>query len=153
MLIIGMTAGIVVFSIPRQPSDMLSVSQQFERDVIAARDQAIAETALYGIEPQPGGYTIYRLVAAGWLPVEARRLPRSVSLKLEPEDAFELPEHREEIGFGLPVTQEEKTAALMPDILFAADGTATPFTATFAGGRSKSVLLGDPFGRLQEGER
>ncbi|MCQ8185058.1 prepilin-type N-terminal cleavage/methylation domain-containing protein [Parvularcula maris] len=153
LLIVSMTAGIVMFAVPRQPNDLLSVSQQFERDVIAARDQAVAEAALYGIEPMPGGYVVYRLVPEGWLAVEQRSLPRGLAFAIEGGDMFDMPEHRDEIGFGLPPKEEEATASLMPDILFAADGTATPFTATFGTGRLQSRVMVGPFGELKEDTR
>jgi prepilin-type N-terminal cleavage/methylation domain-containing protein len=153
LLIIGMTAGIVVFAVPRQEGSVLSVTKQFERDVIAARDQAIAEAALYGIEPLPGGYVVYRLVPGGWLPVEERALPRGLVFTIEGGDLFELPEHRDDLGFAAPPQEEEAAAGLMPDVLFAADGTATPFTALFAAGQLRSRVTVGPFGELKEDER
>jgi general secretion pathway protein H len=150
LLIVGVAAGIVIFSIPDGREDERSAMARFEQDVISARDQAIAENTLYGIEPVPGGYTVYRLVAEGWLPIESRAFPDDMRFELLPEDAFELPEHREEIGFGLPPREEPATAALSPDLLFAADGSVTPFTAVFAGRDGRQALKGDPFGTVEE---
>ncbi|NNU17109.1 prepilin-type N-terminal cleavage/methylation domain-containing protein [Parvularcula sp. ZS-1/3] len=149
MLIIGMAAGMVLFAIPNEPSALGQISQQLERDVAALRDQAVAESAHYAVDISPEGYGIYRAEEGQWVLLAARAVPSVVGFELTSQEAFALPEHREDILLGLPFTEEDE-GAFDPEIHFAPDGSVTPFAVKLGQGRLKTVISVDAFGRIVE---
>lgn len=153
MLIVGMTAGIVIFAVPRGQSDLAKASLQVERDVASLREAAVAEVALYGVLTSTDGYALYRAAEGQWILIETREMPRSVTLEFKPEGGWELPEHRGEIILGILQPAEEETEDEgEPDIVFGPEGSVTPFTVKLQDGRRDTTIRVGSFGELVEDE-
>ncbi|GGY52713.1 prepilin-type N-terminal cleavage/methylation domain-containing protein [Parvularcula lutaonensis] len=149
MLIIGMTAGIVIFAVPRGQSDLAKASLQVERDIAALREAAVAEVALYGVRTMPRGYVLYKAEEGAWSELAVRELPRSVDLELKPEGGWELEEHRGEIPLGIPPADDDD-APKEPEVVFGPEGSVTPFSVKLSDGRRDAEIRVGPFGELVE---
>lgn len=149
LLIVGMTAGMVVFAIPRSQTGLASSSLQVERDVASLRDAAVSNVATYALKTVAGGYARYVARDGQWVLLDTTEFPDGVDFELAAEGGWQLPEHEETILIGLPPAEEEEPFA--PDVLFSADGSVTPFAVQLRQGRDEAVLHIGPFGRIVGG--
>ena len=148
MLIIGMAAGMVVFAIPRGQSDVAKSALQVERDVASLREAAVSNVDTYALKSVVGGYARYKAEDGQWALLDTTVFPKTVAFELAAEGGWYLPEHRETLQIGSPPEQEREV--FRPNILFAPDGSVTPFTVHLRDGRLKTSIRVDTFGKIDQ---
>lgn len=153
MLIIGMTAAVVMFAVPRGPSELQTAVRMVEADVAAMRDRAVSEVALYGLLPNEAGYARYRAEEGAWTLIDQREIPRDVAFEILPEEGWQLPEHRSEVILGIDLrSDEDEEDVIRPTIVFGPEGSVTPFAVNLREGRLDATVRVGPFGKIGEDE-
>lgn len=149
LFIFAMTAGLAAMAIPRDQSDVSRASAMLEREIAALRDTAVTEVAVIGLTANGDTFTSFRGVDGVWVLAGEMRMPGRAEVELVPEEGWVLPEHTDEIILGITEEPEGNVEeAFRPQIVFAPEGSVTPFSLRVREGRDRVTLRVGPFGRI-----
>jgi len=153
LLIIGLSVSMVVLAVPRGQSDLAKAATLVEREIAGLRDSSVATVSVFGLTVDGQRLDRFRAAEGAWQLAQQTDLPGRVIVELKPDETWDLPEHTEEISLGgvfeKPDEGEEET--FRPEIVFAPEGSVTPFTIQLRDGRESVIIRVGPFGRIEVG--
>ncbi|MEM8988539.1 MAG: type II secretion system minor pseudopilin GspH [Pseudomonadota bacterium] len=141
VFIMGLMAGVVVLSMPREDTTLKDAARRFAADVKHAADESIVGGRTVGLSVDDRGYAFYLYEAGDWRAADVRRAwPQGVDVTYD--DEIE----------GTPAGRRaDEGRPSAPSLRFSPTGEATPFEVIFGRGGAEIRVGADANGDIHMG--